>query len=482
MSAAFHVYNLGCKVNRVESDTIIARLVEWGAEFTSSDKASVVILNSCAVTAEADAKTRKAARRFAAAEQNPWVLVTGCSAALHAEGLASLGARLIVEPNRVAALEKAILLMQNDALQVAASENDAPQVAASGNDVLRVDALYSGAQQAVAPQNATPYSNASKLKSQLKRAGENFNTRVGIKIHDGCDNRCSYCIVPTVRGFARSVAADEVLVEVKRHADAGTREFIFTGINLGAYHDDSYGLVRLLRASLEQAPEARIRLSSLEPLDVTRELLKCVADSKGRICAHLHLPLQSGSTRILKLMNRPYTSNHYEEIIQNARMVLPNLAITTDVIVGFPGETEKDFEETLALCARAAFSKIHVFRYSKRPGTPAAAMHPQVSPVDKNQRAKNLIQLSEHLAEIDAASRVGTTELVLFERAGRGTSESYHRVEIGGQSGAPYSSDTPYLSGAPYSPDTPCPSNTLYPPGALLPVRFVSHRAAILLG
>ncbi|MCL2757577.1 MAG: tRNA (N(6)-L-threonylcarbamoyladenosine(37)-C(2))-methylthiotransferase MtaB [Coriobacteriia bacterium] len=428
MNAGFFVHNLGCKVNRVESDLIHAKLLAKGACATSRDEADVIIINTCTVTAEADSKTRKAVRQAVTAPKAPWVVVTGCSAVLQSKNLASLGSRVIVEADRTVALKRAYTLLQS-----IGQEPDTP-VVPSGIE--------------------SDEHGSTNLNIPPSRIGFGFNTRVGVKIQDGCDNRCSFCIVSTARGPARSTPVQEVISEVSSIARSGARELVFTGVNMGTYASGGLDLVALLQACLIVAPKTRIRLSSIEPLHVSHELIDLMAASSGRICAHLHLPLQSGSDRILRLMNRPYTTGQFTDVIAYAQNVLPNLAITTDVIVGFPGETEQDFDQTLELCTSIGFSKIHVFRYSKRPGTPAATMMNQVPAPEKAKRSHHLIELSDRMAAFDAARRVGITENVLIERAGRGTSESYHTVELTRE----------------------------YTPGSLVPIEFTAHRGAILIG
>ncbi|MDR2714839.1 MAG: tRNA (N(6)-L-threonylcarbamoyladenosine(37)-C(2))-methylthiotransferase MtaB [Coriobacteriales bacterium] len=439
MKATFYVHNIGCKVNRVESDTIRAQLLKSGAQGVEREDAAVIVINTCTVTSEADTKTRKAIRQAHAFEQQPWVVVTGCSTVLHAEELAKLGERVVVEPDRAVALKRALKLL--DELPKRGKRT-------SSNSAKKKTAQAKTTSKGAGSVIAMDFGDDDAL-----RVGEGFNTRVGIKIQDGCDNRCTYCIVSTVRGVAVSTPVQKVLTEVKRAARAGARELVFTGVNMGSYSDEDYDLTSLLQASLEAAPKVRIRLSSLEPLDVTHDLLRCMVHSEGRLCAHLHLPLQSGSDRILRIMERPYISSQFEIIAHRAKSLLPQLALTTDVIVGFPGETDDDFRKTMALCKWAEFSKIHIFRYSRRPGTPAAEMEEQVPAPVKAERAKKLSDLADKLAAADAERRIGTTELVLVESSERGTSESYHVVELKGD----------------------------YEPGSLVPITFSASKAATLV-
>ena len=422
MSRGFYVHNLGCKVNRVESDTIASQLIESGIPMVSRNSAQVIILNTCTVTSEADAKTRKAIRQACALSTNPWVVVTGCSTVIHAEELSRLGAQVIVEPDRARALQRAHSLLQHDETAKCPSSS-------SQNDTNKHDKV--GHTGPVSQDAACVLHDASVPSLGLiTRTGPAFKTRVGIKIQDGCNNRCSYCIVSTVRGPSRSIPQDEIITELQALEHAGVKEIVFTGINLGAYHDDAVDLVNLLKRCLRTVSSARIRLSSIEPMDVTDKLLDLMVSYQGHICAHLHMPLQSGSDRILRLMQRPYTTAQYETIIHKARAALPHMAFTTDVIVGFPGETDEDFSKTMDFCTRVGFAKLHVFRYSKRQGTAAAQMTEQVPAQVKSSRSAQLRCLSDHLGNEAASQRVGRTELVLVERVGTGTSESYHTVRL----------------------------------------------------
>jgi threonylcarbamoyladenosine tRNA methylthiotransferase MtaB len=389
------VVNLGCKVNRVESDTMSARLLQAGFAEASRDEAAVIVVNTCTVTAEADAKTRKAVRRAAAAPLDPWVIVTGCAAVAHEDELTSLGNKVIVVGEKPAACATAVSLLS----QAALSSGSAPCCAGGSEGQARA------------------------------RFGERFNSRVGIKVQDGCDNRCSYCIVCIVRGPSRSVPLLDVIEEASCAVAAGARELVYTGINLGSWHNDGGGdLTDLLEASLDALPQARIRLSSIEPLDVTDRLLMLMAASKGRLCAHVPMPLQSGSRRVLRSMRRPYTAEQFLHVTRRARELVPHVAITSDLIVGFPGETDEEFAESLAVCQEAGIGRLHVFRYSPRPGTAAAVMPHQVPPATMAERSLAARELSDRLAAADAAARVGNKELVLVESHGVATSESYHRV------------------------------------------------------
>ena len=412
----FFIRTLGCKVNRAESEKIAAALIGEGWCAAQSAACDLAVLNTCTVTAEADAKCRKALRSLL--RENPArVIVTGCAVRVSEEAWRDIDDRITVLPSLASVLEAS-----RELSQAIASE---ARPAGSGS---------SKAVNADADANADEAAGASRHPL--------FRTRADVKIQDGCDRSCSYCIVHVARGPARSVPADDVVREVGRLAESGTREVVLVGIDISAWRDEqngisatswggaagSGGLASLCGRLLCETSIARIRLSSLEPEGVTPELLDTIASSDGRICRHLHICLQSGSEKVLAEMNRGYTPAEFEEIVCAARERIPKLALSTDVIVGFPGETEDDFLATAELVRRCAFMRLHIFCYSRRDGTPAAERDDQVPPEVASERAAGLRAIASELATQDALSRVGDEELVVVERAGRGTSESYHTV------------------------------------------------------
>lgn len=387
------VRTLGCKVNRVESDQIAARLIGRGAELTGENAADVVIVNTCTVTGEADAKARKAVRHALKADRSPVVVVTGCLAALDAEGLAALGERVVVEADktRVAALVAELLGLD------------------AGTD-------GAGAVASVAPPVT---------------AGEGFRTRAALKVQDGCDNFCTYCIVPYARGVPVSVPLDEVRAAARALVAAGVPEIVLTGINLGRYRWEGATLADVV-AAVAETGVARLRLSSIEPPDLTEELLR-VLGSTPSVCAHLHVPLQSGSDSVLAAMGRTYDTAGYRERIEAARAALPGLALTTDLIAGFPSETDDDHHDTLDFVRRTGFSKLHVFRYSRREGTPAARIEPLAAPVTA-RRAGELRALGDELRTAHVRSRAGEEAELLVESVAygtaAGTTRDYLRVSV----------------------------------------------------
>lgn len=414
------VRTLGCKVNRAESEAIAAELLGEGVRLVAEDEASVIVVNTCTVTGEADAKARKAVRRALAAPGRPVVVATGCLAAVDAEGLERLGERVVVRVQK-------------------------PEVGAAVRDLLAQQG-HGVARTAASSSSVTAGSDdATGAPKPASRAGAHFRSRVAVKVQDGCDCACTYCIVPRARGASRSVALRDVLAEVAALADAGVHEVVLTGINVGRYRDvESGARLPQLLAEVAGTGVLRVRLSSVEPLDLTDEFLGVMASTPA-FCAHLHVPLQSGSDAVLSAMGRAYGSAAYADRISAARAALPHLAITTDVIAGFPGETAEQAAETLAFCERIGFSKLHVFRYSARSGTPAASMPDQIPPPELDARAGALRALSDRLETAHALSRVGSTLEVLVERSVqnedgtaqvRGTSREYLQVSFPAASAA----------------------------------------------
>ena len=379
--ARYALISLGCKVNRTESDGYERLLEGLGFEAADPAEADVIIVNTCTVTAVADKKGRKACSGALRANETAQVWVTGCAAA--------------VDPDQFERLSPRVRVVARAALSA----------------------------------QLTRWADEHGLDTSAPDSPLSLGDRVrpSVKAQDGCDNCCAYCIVPKARGRSRSVAQGQVLEDLRRWAEAGAGEIVLSGINLGAYDDDGRRLSDLLAAALEiLPPQTRLRLSSIEPDFITDELIALMASSRGRICRHLHLPLQSGASPVLAAMGRHYTAEFYGDLIDRLREAMPELALSTDIIVGFPGETDEDFAATLALARQCAFSRIHVFPYSVRPGTAAATMEPTVAPETSHDRACRLRRLGDALAARDLQRRVGAHELALVEAPGRWRTESYH--------------------------------------------------------
>ena len=400
----FHVINLGCKVNRVESDSFIASLMSRGWENSELAEADVLIINTCMVTGEAEKKTRKTIRRALRENLLAYVVVTGCAAALDPHTYKEMDKRVYVEADKtqvVKAVEQKLSASSKTCSNISGEENLAPkQVSAS----------------------------ASASSTLRLRLGNDFATRVGIKIQDGCDNACTYCIVHKARGKAWSRPSQEIIKEVCAYDVMGVKEVVLTGINLGSYCESALSLSTLLEELLTQTTSVRFRLSSIEPHNIDKRLINVMAQANGRVCRHLHLPLQSGSSRILKEMDRPYDVSTYMALVKSLYDAIPNLSLSTDIIVGFPSEDEFDFEETMRIAQECAYSKIHVFPYSKREGTPAANRLDQVDHDTKFSRTHRLNELAKQLRQADLERRRGTKEYVLVEACGKGTTESYHQI------------------------------------------------------
>lgn len=413
----YSVVNLGCKVNRVESDAYEALFSEHGF-ISASEAADVVVVNTCTVTGEADKKTRKAVRQ--ALRRNPLarVVVTGCAAAVNAAVFEEMSERVEVVSKAGALLRVARIC-----------EDAADGAPASGAEAAVGDAPANGCE---AGDGAVAGEAAASARPERAR------TRVGVKVQDGCDNACTYCIVHVARGRAASMPLETVREEAVALAKAGVREIVLSGINIGSYDFEGSRLEHLLEELLAATADicapggepVRFRVSSVEPMDVSDDFVRLMARANGRVCRHLHLPLQSGSSKVLREMARPYDAHDYQRLVDFIRAEVPELSLSTDIIVGFPGETEEDFEDTLALARSCGFSKIHVFPYSMRAGTPAAERADQVPPEVKAARARKLRLLSDELREADYRARRGSAELVLVEQAGRAMTESYYEVPV----------------------------------------------------
>ncbi len=334
MSRTFCIKTLGCKLNQYESALIAQQFLSAGwRNVDFGETADAVIINTCTVTDRSDKKCRNLIRQGARFSKSGGVIVTGCMAEL-------LKSELSCMPEIIACFSNA----EKDAICEYA-ENQ------------RVNAK---------PEATSPISKHHPLP--FKR------TRGYVKIQDGCNQHCSYCIVPAVRGSARSRPAEEVLDHARALIDATCPEIVLTGITIGAYADAGYNLAKLALAIADLPGNFRLRITSIEPLHVSDELIDVLAHPK--LCPHLHLPLQSGSDRILALMNRPYTRAQYLSVVHTIKSRIPDIALGCDVIVGFPGESESDFLDTIAVIQEAGFSYVHQFTFSPRKNTPAASMKP----------------------------------------------------------------------------------------------------------
>lgn len=404
-----------------------------GGEPAVSESADLYVVNSCAVTARAEAKSRQLARKLKREHPQALVALVGCYPAVHREeAAAAAGVDLVLGTTDRDQLVQALSgLGFGPAL---ASHGEQPTPAARG------EATMAAGFSALAPP------------SQLipgAFAGE--RTRATLKVQDGCEQFCTYCVIPYARGPSRSRPAAEVLEEAARLAETGIQEVVVTGIHLGAWGLDLGApqarrspprLVDLVRQLADVPGLARIRLSSIEPMEIGDDLLEVMA-SNPKVCRHLHVPLQSGSDTILARMNRRYTAADYLGVVDRIRRAVPLIGLTTDVMVGFPGETDEEFAATLDTVRQARFSRLHVFRFSRRPGTPAADIPGQVAEAVKKARAQELSGLGRKLGRQFRETLVGTTLAVLVEKVApaagpggadvataEGLTDNYVRVEV----------------------------------------------------
>jgi len=374
MKAAF--LTLGCKVNSYETEAVAELFRARGCAIVDeSEPCDVVVVNTCTVTNAGDQKSRQAIRRAVSAHPEACVVVMGCYSQLQAEqvsGIAGVG----------------VVIGTKDRHLVPAYVDEYRK---TKMPVVRIEPLARG----------------EAFESLTIRAFERHQ-RAFLKIQDGCDNFCSYCIIPYARGRMRSKAPAAVLAEAAGLARSGFSEIVLTGIHTGGYGRDleGYRFARLL-ADLAAIPGiARIRISSIEESELTDEVIAILAEHPV-FAHHLHIPLQSGSARILKAMNRKYTLDEYERKIALLRSRIPDLAITTDVIAGFPGETEEEFGEMLLSVRRIRFAELHVFPFSKRDGTAAATLPDQIDGTVKKHRVADLLSLSDDLAADYVRKNVG---------------------------------------------------------------------------
>jgi threonylcarbamoyladenosine tRNA methylthiotransferase MtaB len=384
----FAVKFLGCKVSH--ADAMLARraLLAAGHREAPEDEAELHVVNTCCITAEAEAKSRQSVRRSLKAGARE-VYVSGCAANLDA--------------TQFAAIDPGVRPFRGTADDVAAAIADALG-AVGGCADLEHQPLVSGRAPRRAPVAAPPDSAAAR-------------TRGFVKVQDGCDCHCAYCIIPTVRGSARSRPAAAVLGEVERRVAEGQPEVVMTGISVGDYRDPEAGLElgELMMAAARVPGVERVRLSSVEVIHVRDTLLRALRE-EPKVCPHLHVPMQSGDDRVLAAMRRHYDAAEYLQAIRALRAAVPHVNVTTDIIVGFPGEDAAAFERTLDLVREAGISRVHSFSYSSRPGTVAEALGDHVEPAEKKHRSQALRGLSEACSRRHRAAKLGARERVLVDK------------------------------------------------------------------
>jgi len=418
------LYTLGCKVNQYETREAAAELLRLGYQVVPfGQPADVCVVNTCSVTHDADAKSRAALRRARRTGDDPLVVATGCY--------------VETAPEQVAGMDEVGVVVRNP---------DKPRLAEIVDEALRRSGrlLFPLEEHASASVAEAP---AGGELIRLIHAGEGTlaRTRAVIKIQDGCNHFCSFCIIPFTRGRLRSRAAAEVLAEAWELARMGYRELVLTGICIGDYGDERGFEARgerdplaLLLEELAAIPGIeRIRMSSIDPADTSQDLLDTMA-RLPEVCRHLHLSLQAGDEEILQQMRRRYTAEQFRDLVRRIYAAMPDAGLTCDVIVGFPGETEAQFQETVRLCEEARFCKLHAFPYSERSGTLAARLVDDVPPAEKARRVQELLRLSDRLGLQFAEGHLGETVTILVEQRDRRTGQisgltgNYLRVTFDG--------------------------------------------------
>ncbi len=403
---SFFVENFGCRATQADGAAIERQFAERGlSRAGTAAEAEVVVLNTCTVTSSADQDARAAIRRIRRANPSARILVTGCYAQRAPEEISALeGVSLVVgnsHKHRLAEIAAGSGFVPLASLENASPVNEFAILNGSATDGTGTPFSASELSQD-GPHRATIVVEDIFAHTELLAApvfdSDHEKTRPNLKVQDGCNNRCSFCVIPYVRGRSRSLALGEVLRNVDQLVTNGYQELVLSGINLGRWGRDLDGRLRfvdLLQAILERTRVPLLRISSVEPMDWSDELI-ALAASSPRIAKHAHVPLQSGSDRILRLMHRRYRPWHYEDRIQRIHAAMPEAAIGADVMVGFPGESQEDFEQTRAFIERLPFTYLHVFTYSSRPGTPSAQMPAQVPVPVARERNRVLRELAAH--------------------------------------------------------------------------------------
>jgi threonylcarbamoyladenosine tRNA methylthiotransferase MtaB len=399
-----YLETLGCRLNYAEMAALGRQLAGAGhAVVGSAAEADVCVLNTCAVTGEAARKSRQMARQLGRANPNGRVVVTGCYATLEGATVANLpGVALVVGNERKEAL-----------LELIAGGGQTSGLA-ERSAIALVDAWPNEANSAVELDGVARDGLPDPTTAPAIQPAE--RTRAFIKVQDGCHNRCTFCIVTVARGAERSRPVADVVTEINALHETGYQEAVLTGVHLGAYgREQGTTLGALVAALLTETNIPRLRLSSLEPFDLAPEFFELWAAGGNRLMPHLHLPAQSGSDPVLRRMARRNRVADFEVLLAAARAAIPGLTVTTDIIVGFPGESEADYAATLAFAERAEFAHIHVFPYSARAGTAAARMSGQIPEAERRRRSRALNALEVQLGQAVRMSFLGQTRPVLWE-------------------------------------------------------------------
>lgn len=462
--ARFYIENFGCRATQADGAALERQFLERGLDRAGAAReAEIVVLNTCTVTEGADKDARASIRRLRRVNPDCRILVTGCYAQRAPEELAALpGVTWVVgnsHKHQAAEIATSFPFLPSFPAGSASSSGFVPLTEISGNQAAGrpfqdvpthrpfsdyVDNVFVGDIFAHTELMAAPVFEAA-----------NERTRPNLKVQDGCDNRCSFCVIPYVRGQSRSLPRERVIAEVRTLVDAGYREVVISGINLGRWGRDLEGssqfsapgpqskssgglrLESLIRDILEQTSIQKLRISSVEPMDWSDEFIGLVAES-GRIAKHAHVPMQSGSDAVLRRMHRRYRPWHYQEKVLKIRAAMPKAAIGADVMVGFPGETETEFEETLRMVQELPFTYLHVFTYSARPGTPAAERPGQVPVAIARERNRILRETASKKRAAFMRSLLGTVVEAITLRSApeanftEALTENYLKVKISG--------------------------------------------------
>lgn len=385
-TAAFHT--LGCKVNTYDTESMMELFEKAGYEIVDfEEQADVYIINTCTVTNVGDRKSRQMIRKAKRVSPQAIVAVTGCYAQTSPEDLKKIPEVNIIIGNQDR--NRIVQLVEEKKL--------------SGHNIDIVQDIMK-----------------TKEYEELKISKVKDHGRAFIKVQEGCNNFCSYCIIPYARGPVRSRSIENILEEGRQIAGQGYKEIVITGINVSSYGRELEGvtLIDVLKGLNKIEGIERIRLGSLEPMLLDEEFIMGLEDI-DKLCDHFHLSLQSGSDEVLKKMNRKYDTKTYKTIIDNIRKVFPQASLTTDIMVGFPGESHENFRESYEFIDQIGFSKLHVFKYSKRQGTPASKMDNQIPESIKEERSKEIIQLSEKLEKRYYKQFLGKKMTVLIEQSSK---------------------------------------------------------------
>ena len=417
--ATFHIENFGCRATQADAAAIERQLLDRGfVPAKDAAHAEVVVVNTCTVTAAADSQAREAVRRIHRSSPAARILAAGCYAQRAPEELAALPGVAWVVGNSHQAEIPLLFPQIRPAREGAGNFFPLEQLDAGPASLERGPAkILTGDIFALTDFSLIDLRAPSLLGNECGR------TRPVLKIQDGCNNRCAYCVIPLVRGRSRSLPPVRVVEEIRRFVEAGAKEIVLSGINLGSYGRDlapRAGFGDLLRRIVDETPLERLRLSSIEPMDVTQDLIERIASSR-RIAPHFHMPLQSASDRILGAMHRWYRADHYRRRVELIAERLPDAAIGADVIAGFPGETEDDHRRTLEFIAALPFTYLHPFAFSKRPGTAAVALADEVPRAVIGRRSRELRALGAEKNSTFRAGQEGKTLRVLtLHRTGEG--------------------------------------------------------------